>query len=222
MLKTLLVLIALLLTPALAQRTVPLENPEGIPDGIYMVVRNIDGDTLAIAHEGVVRSVRLIAASTPEIRPLQPFGREAAAFTALYAAPGTPVMLVGEGPRVDKFGRGLAHVLLLSETGQPSTPLALMLLASGLARADIREGAAAMRGVYEAAEAGAKSARKGLWTSDRTPWADKNCRDFRTQLEAQWFALSAATPQARDKNRLDPDNNGVACGRLPRAAGGSS
>ncbi len=60
MLRRFILLTALLLTPALAQRTIPFATPEGLPDGVYVVTRAIDGDTFAVAQGGVVRSVRLL------------------------------------------------------------------------------------------------------------------------------------------------------------------
>ncbi len=206
-------LAALLLTFGLA-RTEPFKPGEFLPDGVYVVFRVLDGDTLTIKHEGVERSVRFIGLNTPELEPPQPFAREAAAFTALYAAPGTAVMLVGEGPRVDRFGRGLAHVYLLDPSGRPSAPLAALLVSQGLAKTGFRDDAQSMRRLYEAAEAGARSVAKGLWVGER--FVDKDCRDFRTQTEAQAFAVAAALPNRRDPHGLDSDGDSVACGRLPR------
>lgn len=42
-----------------------------------------------------------------------------------------------------------------------------------------------------------------------------NCADFSTQSEAQTFFMNAGGP-SKDTNRLDGDNNGVACQDLPK------
>lgn len=42
-----------------------------------------------------------------------------------------------------------------------------------------------------------------------------NCADFKTQPEAQKFFVNAGGP-SKDTNRLDGDNNGVACQDLPK------
>lgn len=42
-----------------------------------------------------------------------------------------------------------------------------------------------------------------------------NCDDFKTQEEAQRFFVKAGGPN-KDVNRLDGDNNGVACQSLPK------
>lgn len=44
--------------------------------------------------------------------------------------------------------------------------------------------------------------------------ADRDCADFATQAEAQAFFLAAGGP-ARDPHRLDGDDDGIACERLP-------
>lgn len=42
-----------------------------------------------------------------------------------------------------------------------------------------------------------------------------NCADFKTREEAQRFFVKAGGP-SKDVNRLDGDNNGVACQDLPK------
>jgi hypothetical protein len=42
-----------------------------------------------------------------------------------------------------------------------------------------------------------------------------NCDDFKTQEEAQRFFVKSGGPN-KDTNRLDGDNNGVACQSLPK------
>ncbi len=44
---------------------------------------------------------------------------------------------------------------------------------------------------------------------------DYNCDDFETQEEAQRFFINAGGPN-EDVNRLDGDNDGVACESLPK------
>ena len=44
--------------------------------------------------------------------------------------------------------------------------------------------------------------------------ADRDCSDFTTQAEAQAFFLANGGP-GRDPHRLDGDNDGIACERLP-------
>ena len=51
-------------------------------------------------------------------------------------------------------------------------------------------------------------------SSQNTTQSDRDCSDFATQAEAQAFFLANGGP-ARDPHRLDGDNDGIACERLP-------
>jgi micrococcal nuclease len=84
------------------------ELPAGEDINVESVV---DGDTIVVA--GGTR-VRLIGVDTPETKdprkPVQCFGREAAAHTASLLESGTPVRLVFDVERLDRYGRTLAYV----------------------------------------------------------------------------------------------------------------
>jgi micrococcal nuclease len=86
-------------------------GPATAPDGDVAVVRVVDGDTLVVS--GGVR-VRLIGINTPESvdprRPVECFGKEAAAALAGLVPPGTPVRLTYDVDRTDDFGRTLAYL----------------------------------------------------------------------------------------------------------------
>jgi micrococcal nuclease len=75
------------------------------------VVRVVDGDTIVVT--GKIR-VRLIGMDTPEVvdprKPVQCFGRAASARTKHLLPPGTPVRLVYDVDRYDRYGRTLAYV----------------------------------------------------------------------------------------------------------------
>jgi micrococcal nuclease len=80
-------------------------------DGSTRVERVVDGDTIRVTgHE----RVRLIGIDTPETvdprRPVQCFGREASARTKPLLPVGTPVRLVYDVDRYDRYGRTLAYV----------------------------------------------------------------------------------------------------------------
>lgn len=84
----------------------------GIPDGDGAVVEDVvDGDTIVVS--GGTRA-RLIGVDTPETKdprkPVQCFGAEASAYTSSLLATGTPVRLVYDVERLDRYGRTLAYV----------------------------------------------------------------------------------------------------------------
>lgn len=90
---------------------------DGLPVGVDTTVeRIVDGDTLVIAGG---RRIRLIGVDTPETkdprRPVQCFGREAAAFLASTVAPGTTIRLVGDVEQLDPYGRTLAYLYRLPD-----------------------------------------------------------------------------------------------------------
>ena len=93
-------------------------RPEtNIPAGVDLVVeRVVDGDTVVVSGD---RRVRLIGVDTPETkdprRPVQCFGREAAAFLASLLPTGTGVRLVGDVEPRDQYDRTLAYAYRLPD-----------------------------------------------------------------------------------------------------------
>lgn len=88
-------------------------GPRRAPGGAWRsVVRVVDGDTLLLDGD---ERVRLIGVNTPETkdprRPVEHFGKEAAAFTRRMAE-GRRVRLEFDQERHDRYGRTLAYVYL--------------------------------------------------------------------------------------------------------------
>lgn len=88
-----------------------------LPEGQDTTVESVvDGDTIVVA--GGTR-VRLIGVDTPETKDprtaVQCFGREAGAHTASLLGSGTPVRLVYDAERHDRYGRTLAYVYRRSD-----------------------------------------------------------------------------------------------------------
>jgi micrococcal nuclease len=87
------------------------------PGDPVRVLRAVDGDTLEVAIDGRKEKVRLIGVDTPESvdprRPVEYYGREAAAFTRRLVM-GRVVLLEGDaGTRDrDRYGRLLRYVYL--------------------------------------------------------------------------------------------------------------
>jgi endonuclease YncB( thermonuclease family) len=83
-----------------------------VPAGNHTTVqRVVDGDTIVVA--GGVR-VRFIGMDTPETkdprRPVGCFGQEASRRTEHLLPPNTPIVLVYDVDRYDRYGRTLAYV----------------------------------------------------------------------------------------------------------------
>ncbi|MBN2474160.1 MAG: thermonuclease family protein [Pirellulales bacterium] len=133
--------------------------PESLKPGTYQVKRVIDGDTLLLGNGA---RVRLIGADTPEtVRPnypVEPWGPEATQFTRDFVAGGR-IRLQLDGPPKDKYDRFLAHVWVGDRMLEEE------LLRAGLANAATQyRYSAAMKARFVAAEAEARSARRGIWS----------------------------------------------------------
>ena len=81
------------------------------------VIRVVDGDTIRVDMGGDIHTVRLIGVDTPETKhptkPVQYFGREAAAFTKKWLHGKTVKLVVDPtGDTRDRYGRLLRHVYL--------------------------------------------------------------------------------------------------------------
>ena len=172
-------------------------------------MRVIDGDTLVVDVDGVPERVRIIGVDAPAIHPksrVEPYGPEAVAFVAEQLAE-QRVSLETDVQLRDRFGRLLAYVRL-----SDGRDLGLLLAQAGLARELSIEPDTTYQALYAAAVAGARSARKGMWSELPVRFRDRDCKDFRTQGEAQAFYLGA---RPGDAHRLNPDRDGRACQSLP-------
>lgn len=87
-------------------------------DGVYKVVKVIDGDTFVINFNGQEENVRLIGVDTPEtVHPTkdeEPYGKEASDFTKLQIE-GKEVTLEFDVQERDTYGRLLAYVYVNGE-----------------------------------------------------------------------------------------------------------
>ena len=134
--------------------------PADLAEGLHRVQRAVDGDTLLLANGA---RVRLQGVDTPETKhphkPPQPFGAEAAAYTAGMVT-GREVRLLFDTHRLDRYGRFLAYVyvgdVFLNET----------LVRRGLARAcpQYRFRADIKRRLL-AAQRLARKERLGIWSA---------------------------------------------------------
>lgn len=132
------------------------------------VVDVVDGDTLRVRSGAEQVTVRLLGIDTPELRtPSGPacFAREATV-RAERLLVGREVRLeYDDGPgRLDRYGRTLAYVWL-AQGPDPMRQVNELLLREGSARTYDRGPPHRYQREFDAAEAAARSGRRGLWAA---------------------------------------------------------
>ncbi|MGH8978069.1 MAG: thermonuclease family protein [Acidimicrobiia bacterium] len=133
--------------------------------GPYPVVDVVDGDTLKVDAPDRI-TVRVIGIDTPETvdprRPVECFGREATA-RAHELLDGEDVTLESDPTQgeVDRFGRTLAYVWLPDGRSLGET-----LIREGYAFEYTYDTPYKYQAEYDAAEAAARDAERGLWAPD--------------------------------------------------------
>jgi micrococcal nuclease len=153
----------LLLVAACSSSSPPAAVPSA--NGANAVVdRVVDGDTIRIrARGGRSERVRLIGIDTPETkdprRPVQCFGKEAAAYTARLLPAATPVRLVRDVEERDRYGRVLAYVY----RARDGLFVNLALAEGGYARPLTIPPNVAHADEFLAAARAARQAGRGLW-----------------------------------------------------------
>jgi micrococcal nuclease len=136
----------------------PPSPSQPLAEGSYRLKRVVDGDTIIVVPEAVIR---LIGVNTPETvkpeHPVELWGPEATAFTKHFLAGGT-VRLSFDRERVDHYGRFLAYVWVGDEM------LNEALLRAGLARYEPQfRYSESVKRRFRQAEQEAKRARVGIW-----------------------------------------------------------
>jgi micrococcal nuclease len=150
------------LEPYLPTNDVPTRSPGALDNGIYEVLRIVDGDTLLLKKDHL--RVRLQGVDTPETvkenTVVQDWGPEASAFTKEFIEDaGMKVDVTVDGEGVDQYGRHLAFVWhdgrLLNEE----------LIANGLARAKLGyDYSQLMKDRLRAAQDKARRQKLGIWS----------------------------------------------------------
>lgn len=140
-------------------------NTTDLPEGDDRTVeRVVDGDTIVV--DGGER-IRLIGIDTPESvdprRPVECFGREAAAFMEALLPPGTEVRLVFDVETEDQYGRTLAYVHRLDG----GLFVNLHLVEEGYAQAATYPPNVEHTDQFAEATREAREANRGLWNACR-------------------------------------------------------
>ena len=133
------------------------------PAGTAVVVHPVDGDTIVVDIDGVEEPVRFIGIDTPESvapeRPVECFGPEAKARTAVLLPEGTVVRLERDVEARDRFDRLLAYVI----RDRDDVLINLLLVEEGYAEARAFPPNLAHQDELDRAEASARAAGRGLW-----------------------------------------------------------
>jgi micrococcal nuclease len=148
-------------------QTGPAQDPTGataeVPEAIgepANVTRVIDGDTIEVALDNEIITVRLIGIDTPEtVHPTEPvecYGPAASRFTT-GALQGRPVRLEFDVERIDRYGRTLAYVWLGAELFNET------LVARGFAQVTTYPPNVKYVDRFLAAQRDARSHERGLW-----------------------------------------------------------
>jgi len=154
---SLLVLLALALGAWLL-RDLPKSFNSPHPEGAWrQCIRVVDGDTLLLDGD---ERIRLIGVDTPESvdprRPVEHFGKEAAAFTRRLAE-GRRIRLDFDHERQDRYGRTLAYIYL-----EDGTFLNAEIIRQGYGHAYTRFPFRYSE-EFRAYEREARERRRGLW-----------------------------------------------------------
>ncbi len=196
----------------------PASAPATPPPGETAVVQTIiDGDTIDVELNGTVYRVRYIGVDTPERG--QPFYAEATQANRDMVA-GQEVILVKDVSETDQYGRLLRYIYL-----PDGTFVNAELLRQGYAQIVTYPPDVAMQAEFQAIQAEARTAGRGLWGQPTDPAAPSgcltcernahNCGDFPTQSAAQACYDYCLTITGEDIHRLDGGGDGVVCESLP-------
>ena len=137
--------------------------------GWYEVERVVDGDTLVVSPNPFPQSasgdrIRLLGVDTPESvhpnKPVERFGREAAAFTRQLCEGRLVRLELEPGNTQDRYGRTVAYVFL-----EDGTLVNAEIIRQGFGNAYTRYPFARME-EFRTLEAEARVARRGLWAEE--------------------------------------------------------
>lgn len=135
--------------------------PEGappLPSGPQTVVKVYDGDTLTLATGD---RVRLRWANTPELKPEEPFAREARELAATFALDQRVELDASEAVPRDSYGRIIASVR------RDGRDLATELVEAGLAHLFLIPPVGGDVSALVKAQLRARRAGLGIWSTDR-------------------------------------------------------
>lgn len=183
-------------------------------NGLYKVVKVIDGDTIAIEIDNKTETARLIGINTPETvdprKPVECFGKEASN-KAKGILTGKNVKLeadISSGER-DKYGRLLRYVFL--EDGANFNKL---MISEGYAYEYTYNAPYKYQDEFKKAEQEAKEAKKGLWADGicmENTAEESNAANTTTAQEPEPIPASISTPPSTSISTPAPASLDCSC-----------
>lgn len=180
----------------------------------FKVVKVIDGDTIELENG---QKIRYIGMDAPESTiQNECFGKEAFSKNKELVE-GKVVRLEKDVSETDRYGRLLRYVYL------GDVFVNEYLVREGYASSATFPPDVKYQDKFREAEVKAREEHKGLWNACpldvqtrgvSSAFQDKDCKDFKTQKEAQEFFLAEGGP-SRDPHKLDSDGDGRVCVSLP-------
>lgn len=167
--------------PGITSDARPGSAPAVAPDAVgdapavvqAVVTRHTDGDTARfLMPNGTEEKVRFIGIDTPEVHgQVEPYGKEASAYTAEAIPVGTTVWLETDAELRDRYGRLLAYVWLErpvsgDEAEVRAKMLNARLVADGYAYVYTFPPNVKYVDVFTACQAEAREGGRGLWGPD--------------------------------------------------------
>lgn len=203
-----------------------------------MVIKVVDGDTIAVSINGQNETIRMIGINTPETvdprKTVECFGIEASNKAKEYFKNNDYKVWLEEDPAQgdrDKYQRLLRYVF--SENG--TQDYGFTMIKTGYAYEYTYSTQYKYQADYKDAQTYAQNNKLGLWADNicrdqstsqvsgsstsqvegsKSVLGDRDCPDFKTQKEAQEFFIANGGP-ASDSHKLDSDKDGAACESLP-------
>ena len=199
--------------------------PKATPNGLFLVSRVVDGDTVELDNG---EKVRYIGINTPEttMGKDECYGRDATDKNKELVE-GKNVRLVRDVSETDKYGRLLRYVYLPATDSQPEIFVNDYLVRQGYANVDTFPPDVKYSEQFTLAAREARDNGRGFWSGCSEPakgdnldtvegmsTEDKDCKDFETQAEAQDYFIAQGGPE-KDPSHLDGDHDGKVCVSLP-------
>ena len=195
---------------------VPNVNAQAGAKFTVKLTKCVDGDT---AYFTKVGKSRFLYVDTPEsTNRIEPYGKEASAFTCKALKQAKTIQLQYDGPKKDKYGRTLVWVWVNGSLFQKT------LINKGYVKQFYDYGTYSYESELRSLQAKAQKNKVGLWsrksttsTSSKKPVTTKTSTSSKTQVFANCTALRKAYPHGVPKGhpayqaKMDRDHDNWAC-----------